>query len=1125
LGGYSVSNFDYLAQHDERLRVLATLAERYFSDDPNTCQIKLRQFAEALAQEVAARGGIFSSTQEPQVDLLRRLSFERLIPRQPLELFHHLRKAGNQANHGGTATHSEALTSLKVARELAIWFHRTFAKSDFKPGPFTPPTAPVDPSEALAEELNRLRADVADARTAVIQATRQAEVAEQRAAAAETEARAALELAAEAETEKLAFATRLSTLQSTASNATSETHNALLEHAEDAAVKLDLDEKTTRELIDAQLRAAGWEADTAQIRYSNGVRPAKGMSRAIAEWPTASGPADYALFVGETLVATIEAKRRNKNCQSAIGQAERYARDILHLSGPPAFGGPWNNGTSSFKAPFAFATNGRPYLKQIATLSGVWFRDVRRPTNISRALSEWYTPNGLMSLLETDRETAHETLRQQPFDFGFQLRPYQKSAIEAVEKSLESDTRQMLVAMATGTGKTKLAIALLYRLISAKRFRRVCFVVDRSALGTQTKDEFTSTRVVTGKTFAQIFGLKGLEEVAPDSDTRVHICTIQGLVKRVLYPATPEETPPIDQYDLILVDECHRGYLLDREMSDQELSFRNQADYVSKYRRVLEHFDAVRIGLTATPAVHTRDIFGDPIYTYSYREAVIDGHLIDHEPPIRIVTALAQAGIEFKRGEAVDLVHVQSGEIEKSTMPDDIDFEVDQFNRSVVTVPFNKVVATELARQIDPSLPGKTLIFAVNRAHADILVDELKKAFEAQWGEVEDAAVRRITGDVDQVGTLIKKFRNDPIPKVAVTVDLLTTGIDVPSIVNLVFMRRVNSRILYEQMIGRATRQCEEIGKDVFRIFDAVDLYANLQHITDMKPVAADPKRTLSDLFEDLVSTTDNVFRAQIRDEIIVKMRRRIKKLSSERRDLFTAAAGATPAAVLEQLRTSANMDDLADWARARPKLGPILDWTSDGSPRLIPISQHPDEIISVEIGYGEGLTRPEDFIDSFTSWIKNNINTISALRAIVQRPRELTRKDLRNLRLELDKMGFTDAALRSAWTSAKNQDIAASIIGFIRQAAIGDPLIPYSDRVRGAIARVTARASWTGPQRDWLRRIGEAMIADLVVDREALYEPPFDAGGGFNRLNRVFDGRVEAILADINEELWSRTA
>ncbi len=221
------------------------------------------------------------------------------------------------------------------------------------------------------------------------------------------------------------------------------------------------------------------------------------------------------------------------------------------------------------------------------------------------------------------------------------------------------------------------------------------------------------------KTFADIFGLKGLETAKPEPETKVHICTIQGLVKRVLYTDDISEAPSIDQYDLMVVDECHRGYLLDRELSDAELQFRSEEDYISKYRRVLEYFDAVKIGLTATPALHTVSIFGDPVYKYSYREAVIDGFLIDHDPPVQITTALSQAGIKFKKGEQIELIDTKSGKIDLAHVPDELHFEVEGFNKAVVTVPFNKVVAKELARHIDPNLPGKTLIFAATDAHAD----------------------------------------------------------------------------------------------------------------------------------------------------------------------------------------------------------------------------------------------------------------------------------------------------------------------------------------------------------------------------------------------------------------------
>src|SRR5262249_51017528 len=163
-------------------------------------------------------------------------------------------------------------------------------------------------------------------------------------------------------------------------------------------------------------------------------------------------------------------------------------------------GGPWpfQSGRTKeppFQVPFLFATNGRPYLKQVETQSGIWFRDARDPTNLRRVLTDWPTPEGLKALLDIDRQAAQERLKSTPVEFAFPLRYYQKRAIEMIESALADDgMRSMLVAMATGTGKTKLAIALLYRLLQTKRFRRVCFVVDRHALGNQAADEFKTTR-------------------------------------------------------------------------------------------------------------------------------------------------------------------------------------------------------------------------------------------------------------------------------------------------------------------------------------------------------------------------------------------------------------------------------------------------------------------------------------------------------------------------------------------------------------------------------------------------------------------------------------------------------
>ncbi len=392
------------------------------------------------------------------------------------------------------------------------------------------------------------------------------------------------------------------------------------------------------------------------------------------------------------------------------------------------------------------------------------------------------------------------------------------------------------------------------------------------------------------------------------------------------------------------------------------------------------------------------------------------------------------------------------------------------------------------------------------------------------YGEIEDAAVRKITGSVDKVGELIRSYRNDAMPKIAVTVDLLTTGIDVPKIINLVFLRRVNSRILYEQMLGRATRQCPEIDKETFRIFDAVDLYANLQDVTQMKPVVVNPSITLEQLFDEFAQVTEDDHRATIRDQIVVKLRRKLRRLADQARESYEAHIGETPEQTLARFST-APLSELAGWVSDRPGVGRILDGHPEGGKgSFLPISHHPDEVIAVTRGYGSGQ-RPDDFLDSFTAYVRDNVNKLAALTVVLQRPRELTRAQLRDLRLELDKMGYSETNLRQAWQDAKNEDIAASIIGFIRQAALGDPLIPYAERVRNGMRRIMAKRVWTEPQRQWLKRIGEQVEREFIVDRAALDQEPFQKDGGFNRLNRIFDGQLEAILGDINEELWRTTA
>jgi type I restriction enzyme R subunit len=603
---------------------------------------------------------------------------------------------------------------------------------------------------------------------------------------------------------------------------------------------------------------------------------------------------------------------------------------------------------------------------------------------------------------------------------------------------------------------------------------------------------------------------------------------VQGMVRRLLFPAEGDWVPPVDAYDCIVVDECHRGYTLDREMSETELGFRSEEDYISKYRRVLEHFDAVKIGLTATPALHTTEIFGLPVYTYSYRQAVIDGWLVDHEPPVTIKTKLTEGGIHWKVGEQVKVYLPLQNQVELFQTPDEIDFEVEDFNRKVITEGFNRAVCEHLAQEIDPRLPGKTLVFCATDDHADMVVRLLKQAFDARYGEIEDEAVQKITGAADQPLQLIRRYKNERLPSVAVTVDLLTTGVDVPEIANIVFLRRVRSRILYEQMLGRATRLCSgyyglEWDKEVFRVFDAVGLYEALEDHTAMNAVVTNPTLSFARLISDLQLARTEDERRLVLDEILAKLRRKRAKLERQAADQVQTAAGTTPSGLLEKLRKMTPREAAGFFAE-REGLITFLDRVY-GNERPIPIAEHEDVVTGVVVGYGNG-TQPKDYLESFKVFIQSHMNEIPALIVVTQRPRDLTRQQLKELAMALDMAGYSEASLRAAYRDLTSKDIAATVVGFVRQQALGGALVPYTERVKGAVQRILGSRPWTSPQRQWLQRIGKQLEMEVVVDREALDREQFKAqGGGFKGLDKTFDGKLEVILGDIQEALWQESA
>jgi type I restriction enzyme R subunit len=524
--------------------------------------------------------------------------------------------------------------------------------------------------------------------------------------------------------------------------------------------------------------------------------------------------------------------------------------------------------------------------------------------------------------------------------------------------------------------------------------------------------------------------------------------------------------------------------------------------------------------MTATPALHTTEIFGSPIYNYSYREAVIDGFLIDHEPPYLIKTKLGEEGIIWEKGDRPKVYDKENNQIiELAELEDELAINIDGFNKMVITESFNRTAISQLVQLIDPDGEEKTLIFAATDEHADLVVSIMKEEFEKIGCYLNDSTIQKITGKSYDPDEQVRRYKNEKYPTIAVTVDLLTTGIDVPAICNIVFLRRVRSRILYEQMLGRATRRCDEIGKEVFRIYDAVRIYEALQDYTQMKPVTVNPNASFEELVGELGRIESNERAAKQLEQIIAKFQRKRKYIHDDNIDQFKYRSGGhDPESFVSFLIESKNQGTL-DQVSRMTGVWKFLDELKP-SPAYQFVSEHEDESRGFERGYGKSK-KPEDYIQSFRLFILENQNKITALQIICTRPHELDRKSLKELQLQLDQLGFNQRTLNTAWKATRNVDIAADIISFIRTMALGDVLISHEERIRRAVKKVRAMKSWNKIQQKWIDRFENQLLSENILQHDDLNLAPFNENGGFDRLNKVFEEQLDQLIIQLNENLY----
>jgi type I restriction enzyme R subunit len=1084
-----MSNFVFLESRWKDLAKLGRLAERNVFIDSNTCLYKLGLFGETLIQYMMAYDRIdlpdgYDNTQANRIRVLKR---HDMLPKEIDDILFVLRRTRNNATHNNYESIEEAKRLVKLAFDMSVWFMQAYGDYLYEEPTYR---SLIDEKVSL-EDVKKENQDY--------------------------------------EEENKDLKERLKKLEEASTESDRENRR---ERSYRYAANIKMDEKETRKLIDEQLRKVGWEAETDVLRYSKGTRPARNKNLAIAEWPTNSnltksrtGSADYALFVGELLVGIIEAKRQYKDIPAVIdNQCKDYAKNIK-----PEHYKYVMDAISEYKAPFMYATNGRPYLKQLETKSGIWYLDGRSKSNIAKALPSWPSPEGLLGELEKDIEAANNQLQESDYGLltdkdGLNLRGYQVKAIEAAEKAIIEGRDTVLLSMATGTGKTRTVLGLIYRFLVAKRFRRILFLVDRTTLGEQALDTFKEVKIEELMTLDQIYNIKELEDKKIEKETEIHLATVQSLVKRILYNESENALASTD-YDLIVIDEAHRGYILDKEMDDDEFIYRNQKDFVSKYRTVIEYFDAIKIALTATPALHTSQIFGKPVFNYSYREAVIDGYLVDHNVPVDIGTKLSMEGIKYEKGDTVVVYDPVTGEITNSDeLEDELKFDLESFNRRVITERFNRTVLEKIAEKIDPDDEAKTLIFAVDNTHADLIVKILHEIYEEDG--VDNDAIMKITGsigDKKKVREAVRRFKNERFPNIVVTVDLLTTGIDVPKISNIIFMRKVKSRILYEQMLGRATRLCPEINKTHFEIYDPVQLYKDLEEVSTMKPVVTSPTITFENLIDGLDFLESDKQKQKQIDMIIAKLHRRKNKLTKKAMEDFKVVSGcADTNDYIDKLRNM-SVKQAEEFIMKSKNVFEILNEGGLNPNRYVVVDDHEDEIVHYRRGYGEGK-KPEDYINEFGEFINSHLNEIAALNIICTRPKELTRKDLRSLRLELDRNNFNEMSLNTAYKEMSNQDIAADIISFIRQKALGTPLISHEDRIRNAVLKLKASHAFTDKQIKWLDRIEKQLIHENIIDEELFNTGAFVNFGGYDRINKIFKNKLPDYITELNDYLYEES-
>jgi len=913
-----------------------------------------------------------------------------------------------------------------------------------------------------------------------------------------------------------------------------------------------LSEEEARKEIDNLLTLAGWDVQDWKdfnLGASTGV--------VIREFPTDRGPADYIMFVNRKAVGVIEAKPVGTTLSGVAEQSQKYIlgfpENIDHID----------------PLPFAYESTGKE----------TYFRDNRDPEPRSRRVFAFHKPETFQKWLD-EGSSLRKRLKELPVKSPLitkGLRDCQKEAIQNLEQSFSEARPRSLIQMATGTGKTYTAVTFSYRLTKHAKSNRILFLVDRNNLGRQTKKEFMQYESPDdGRKFTELYNVQHLTSNQIDPVNKVCISTIQRVYAMLKgkeldpeleeasgfeYYPDGEEVPvtynpniPIEQFDFIITDECHRSIY-------------------NLWRQVLEYFDAFIIGLTATPSKQTFGFFNkNLVMEYNHERAIADGVNVDYDV-YRIQTQITSEGSRVEPGFQIDRRNKLTREIKWETFDDELDYSALDLDRSVVSEDqIRTVIRTFKERLFTEIFPGrtevpKTVIFAKDDSHAEDIVHIVREEF-GKGNEFCKKITYRTTGEKTE--DLIASFRNSYNPRIVVTVDMISTGTDIRPLECLVFMRDVKSRVYFEQMKGRGTRTMlpgdlqkvtpDAINKTRFVIVDAVGVCETDK--SESRPL--ERKKTVP--FETLIKS---IALGQKDEDTILSMASRLSRLDKEitnrdRKEIEELSKrpikliindlldSYDPDAQIEKAKEIFLTDRPTEEQIKLAKMDLLQKATlvfdkPDFRNKVIEIKKKNEQIIDrvsidsiIQTGFAKDRSdAAEKIIKSLKEFMEDYKDEISALQMIYQKPygmRHFTYNQIKDLAEAIQKPPYHltteviweayERLERSKVRGGNPQRLLTDIISIMNFTLGNEKVLePFSEIVEHRfedwlLQQKELGKEFTPEQLMWLNMIKDHLYTSLTITVEDFAYPPFFSRGGILKAYNVFGKDLDHLLKELEEVL-----